>query len=474
MSKLQKTIKYNDLVESFSGIRGIFNQGITKELAYKYALNYCQLFKVKTVVIGTDSRKSAPVLKKAMIKAFNDYGVKKIIDLNIVPIQVCEYGIIKLKADGGIYITASHNEPEFNGWKILKKDGALLYPKQIDRLIHQVHISKDLKVSNKQVKTRIVKKQQQAINDYINLVLKQVGKKDLAKIKKANFNILTDPNGSSSVVILERLFKKLKVQSKIVNNKLGQFKRLIEPNEQSLKYLRNKIGKEKFTFACGFDCDADRVELVLTEGSKSVVSGQYVLALACDTYLNNTKNQTVVVNDCTSYLVKAIINKYKAKLKEVEVGEMNVVAEMEKQKSVIGGEGSNGGVIISPIKCRDGIMTMVLILKMLADRQQSLNEIIQSYPKYYSDRIKVICQPKQVIKIKKEIEKYFKNKGYKIKKTGDQSGGLKIMFNQNSYLWFRQSKTEAGTFRIISDGVSKKIVQDILKQGIKLFKKFNK
>ncbi|MDI6883472.1 MAG: hypothetical protein QMC93_03375 [Patescibacteria group bacterium] len=474
---------FQDLVESFSGIRGIYGQSITEELAQKYAQAYWGSFKkkIKILVIGGDPRNSTPLLKKAMLRAFQNCGVKKIIDVGVVPIQVCQHSILKFKAQGGVYITASHNPPKYNGWKFLKEDGALLYPEQAEKLIKIAHKTQEQKIATKKLKkARIINKNKEAIENYLNFILKKIGKKGLKSIRRAKFKILLDPNGGSAIPILEKLFKKLEIQTKIINDKLGKFSRPIEPNFESLVPLSKKVNQAKFDFGCGFDCDADRVEFVLpadsefTEEMGVVLSGQYVLALASEAYLKGKKNQIVVTNDCTSYLVKEIIKKYKARTKEVEVGEINVVKEMERQKSIIGGEGSNGGVIIPPIKCRDGIMTIVLILKMLADRKKSLAEILENYPRYFSDRTKLKCSSRQALKIKKKLEKYFKIKEYKIKKTAGSRGGLKILFDHNSFLWFRQSKTEPGTFRIIADGDNHKKVKKMLKKGIKLFNKFKR
>lgn len=393
---LNEQIKQS-LVESFSGVRGIYGQSINEELAYKYALTYCLLFKNKSsvLVIGGDTRISTPAIKKAIIRAFADFGIKKIIDIGINPLQVCEYAIFKFKASGGVYITASHNEGEYNGWKFLKEDGAILYKEQAEQLINGVHnIKENANIQKKKVKTKLFNGNKKSIEEYISFVLKTIGEEDIEKIKKANLKILVDPNGGSSIAILDKLFKKLGIQAKIINNKMGKFVRLIEPNAKSLAYLSKQIDTGSFEFGCGFDCDADRVEFILPSGSNfakemsQMVSGQYVLTLACDIFLKNTKNQVVVTNDCTSYLIRDIIKKYGAKIKEVEVGETNVVKEMEKQKSIIGGEGSSSGVIVPPVKCRDGIMAVVLILKIIVDRKKSLDAILESYPKYYSERIK--------------------------------------------------------------------------------------
>ncbi|MFH0739793.1 MAG: hypothetical protein V1819_02010 [bacterium] len=472
----------NDLIESFSGVRGIFGESITAKLIEQYVFCYCQLFKgkLKTVVVAGDTRISTIILKKAAIKAFGDCGVKKIIDVGAVPIQVSQYAILKFKASGGIYITASHNEPNYNGWKILKKDGALIYASQSEQLIGMVHQQKsiDIKKIKKIAKPLVAKKEKEAISNYAKYVLNRLGKKSVEEIKKARLQVLIDPNGGSSIKILKNIFALLGVKAKFINDQPGKFVRKIEPNKESLAYLDKYLQKDIFEFAAGFDCDADRVELVVAPQTAyshalgPVVSGNYILSLACDAMLFGTRGQVVVTNDVTAYLVRDVIKKYGAIMKEVEVGEMVIVEEMEKQKSIIGGEGSNGGVIIPPIKCRDGIMTLCLILKLIAQSKKRFIDILESYPRYYWSHNKLACLPEESLKIKKTLESHYRSIGYKIRKTGGLTGGLKALADNSNYIWFRQSKTEPGLFRCYIEGNDKQLVEKLTQEGLNLFKKY--
>lgn len=476
-------IKPSDLVESFSGIRGIYGSGITEELLDKYLLAYLKIFpnsREKFLIAG-DTRPSTESLRQSGIATLRKAGVKEIIDLGVVPIQVAEYAVFNMKAAGGVYISASHNEPEYNGFKFLREDGAVLYPEQADKFFALAHSVKQGEIQRVSLSVKVFQKQKEAIDNYIDFILKKIGPKALAEIKKAELNILIDPNGGSAIVVLEKLFNKLAVKAKIVNNQLGQFVRMIEPKAESLTPLAKELSNSKYQFASGFDCDADRVEFILPPLSDfaqkigtAVLSGQYVLALCCDAALKGAKNETVVVVDATSYLVRDVVKKHQSVIKEVEVGEINVVKEMECRKSVIGGEGSSSGVIVPPIKCRDGIMAIVLILKMLAEEKKSLVEVLNSYPQYYSGRTKLACRPDQAIGVRVKLEQYFRGKGYVILKTGDETGGLKALADANSYVWFRQSKTEPGVFRIHAEGDgSQKKVNALLQEGIAAFQRFS-
>ena len=72
------------------------------------------------------------------------------------------------------------------------------------------------------------------------------------------------------------------------------------------------------------------------------------------------------------------------KIKEVEVGESNVVHEMDNSKALVGGEGQAGGSITPPSKCRDGILALLQVLSIVAKQNKKLDGIIDALPKYYN------------------------------------------------------------------------------------------
>jgi phosphomannomutase len=356
-----------------------------------------------------------------------------------------------------------------------------LYPEQSDKLIAQVYSESKPQAAKNTAELEVINRHQEAIDEYIKYVVAKIGPESQRKIKQMGLKLLIDPNGGAALVVLSQLFSELGVEAEIINNQPGQFNRLIEPKAESLSYLSDRMASNDFAFAVGFDCDADRMEIVLSPSSAFAkkmgtpnVSGNYVLALACDAILRGTKGEVVPTNDVTSYLVRDVIKKYGAAIDEVEVGEINVVEAMEAKDSIIGGEGSCAGVIVFPIKCRDGLITMVLALKLIADEGKGLSEILNNYPEYFSDRTKVASSPERAVVIRGKIEEYFEAKNWLVKKTGDATGGLKAHLDENSYVWFRQSKTEPGVFRIYAEGDgSQKKVTDLLGEGVRAFNQFN-
>jgi len=94
--------------------------------------------------------------------------------------------------------------------------------------------------------------------------------------------------------------------------------------------------------------------------------------------------------------------------------------------------------------------------------------LIKTLPKYYNIKRNINIDPKKYEKIKENLKLYYIKKNYKIKESGASS--LKIFLNDNSFVWFRISKTEASLLRIIADSPKKSSSEAIIKEALSLIK----
>ncbi|MBI2655178.1 hypothetical protein HYX06_02020 [Candidatus Woesearchaeota archaeon] len=460
------------LVESFSGIRGIYGKDLTESAAVRYAHSYISFLRDKakknnvSIVIGMDTRPSGARLMDLIIGIAD----ANFIDVGILPTPAIEFAVRYFNADGGIIITASHNEPFWNGFKFLNSDGSILNEKDMSLVIRG---SKSLKDFHKIQDRKISEKNTEVLREYTNFLFEIIGKENIESIKSSRQKIVIDPNGGAGAVA-KKILERAGVEVIGTNMAYGEFNRKVEPSEDSLIYLKSLIDENKADFAAGFDCDADRVEILMQNGQ--FLSGNYILALAVDEVLSGLRNprgQAVVVNDATSNVVRGAAEKFGAKTKEVEVGETNVVEEMKKSKSIIGGEGSSGGAIIAPSKCRDGILTLLAVLSFVARKGHKLHKLVEELPKYHNLRKKIEFEPKKHDNIKNYLEDYYSKKGFEARKTGGIKGGLKIIAGKNSFIWFRASKTEPNVFRIIADSDKKEEAERLLEEAVKVFNRAN-
>lgn len=460
------------LLESFSGIRGVYDKDLTEAIAVKYAYSYYSFLRDKskkknpTIVVGMDTRPSGIKIADAIMGILDC----NLIDVGIMPTPAIEFAVRHFEADGGIIITASHNEPYWNGFKFLGNDGAVLNEKEMSLVIGKY---RNFQNFHKIQSRKIAEKNSEAIKGYSEFILNIIGKGNIAAIRDSSQKIVLDPNGGAGA-IAKNIIEQAGVKVIGVNMAYGEFNRTIEPTEDSMVYLKNSIDENNADFAVGFDCDADRIEVLLKKGR--LAFGNSILALVVDNILENSRNpksQTVVVSDATSNVVRSIAQKFGAKIKEVEVGEINVVEEMQKSKAIIGGEGSSGGVIMPPSKCRDGILTLLEVLSIIARKSEKLEDMIDDLPKYYTLRKKIaFSSPKQNM-TKNFIKNYYSKKGFETRETSGIKGGLKIIAGKNSFVWFRASKTEANVFRIISDSDDKEESEKLMKEAINVFNKAN-
>lgn len=460
------------LIESFSGVRGVFTKDLTKNVASDYALAFSwflqkKLGRVPKIVIGRDTRSSGAMVQSVIIRAISIYA--KITTLGIASTPATEFMTRSLKADGGIIITASHNEPEFNGIKFLQSSGAVLCAADMEKVIKAFHSKKH---PTSLVKSRPVTKS--SVTKYSKFILSYLTKKDIALIRKHKFSVVFDANGGSVLPYVNYISRALSLNYQIIGKTPGKFHRTIEPTEKSLAPLAKKLSKSKLAFA--FDCDADRAELVY--GGR-VLSGQYVLALVVQSELNRVRtssNFSVVINDATSQMIVKLAksSKHRVSVHEVEVGETNVVSKMEDlaikgAKNIVGGEGSSSGGIVPPSKCRDGLLSMVLILRLVVRSGKTLDELISVLPSFYTLR--------KNFKTAKSIDldaisSSLKKRGARVVRHGGKTGSVKGFFNGKleGFVWFRASKTEKGLFRVISDSKNKAVAEKLLSMGFTFLK----
>ncbi|MBD3249554.1 hypothetical protein GF336_05925 [Candidatus Woesearchaeota archaeon] len=471
------------LTESFSGIRGIFNKDLTKEVIENYALSYASFLKNKKpnplVILGMDTRPSSPIIKEYMKKIFLRQGID-VHDVGFNTTPSIQHGVRHYNADGGVIISASHNEPMWNGWKFLRETGSVLKPEEIKEVIEN---SKSPENPDSKTRGKSEDRGSELRNAYVDFIMEMIGEKGIIAIQDAKLKVVVDPNGGAAATVIRDILEKLNIRIVEKNMELGVFNRLVEPNEKSLAYLAYYVEDLDADIGAGWDCDGDRVELVIPNSSEfskkrgRMLSGHYILGLIVEAILSeyDGNNKYVVVNDATSDLIKDIAQKHDAETVEVEVGEINVVEKMEELNAPVGGEGSSSGGITPPSRCRDGILSLVQILHLMAKRKQRITEILEEFPEYYNERAAIECNPDIAVKIKEKLKEYWENQEHikEIRTTGDETGGLKIIRKPTKegpgWIWYRASKTEKGKFRIISDAKQREYADKLLGMGEKAF-----
>lgn len=121
------------LMKSVSGIRGIVGKSLIPEIVLRYSSAFGIFCNKGKVVVGRDTRTSGEMLEKVVFSGLMSVGCN-VINVGICPTPTISLMVEKLKSDGGIAITSSHNSAEWNALKFINKNGLFLNEKMWKRL----------------------------------------------------------------------------------------------------------------------------------------------------------------------------------------------------------------------------------------------------------------------------------------------------------------------------------------------------
>lgn len=452
----------SEIIASVSGVRGIIGDSLTPQNIIKFTSafsEYCRKNsggKKLRIAVGRDGRLFGDIIEQMVLSNLALSGFE-VINIGIAPTPTVQIATEDLKCAGGISITASHNPQIWNGLKFLNPDGTFLDENQVKEFLKTADEGKFSYADIKDLKP--------AKNDFIwpdrhiekVLKLKIINKE---KIKRKKFRVVVDAVNSSGSEIVPRLLEKLGCKViRLFCDGSGKFPHTPEPIPENLKLLSAAVRKHKADLGISVDPDADRLVLITDKGEP--FSEENTITTVTNFVLKNTKSKSrsVTVNLSTSRSVDDIALRNGAKVFRSPVGEINVVKEMQKNGSVIGGEGS-GGVIFPELHYgRDSIIGIALILNEFADSNKKISEYKNSLPQYFISKTK-LENVKYPEKILKNIEKKYRKDNDVIKIW--KNDGLKIDF-KNYWVHMRKSNTEP-IIRIITEAGSKAEAEELQKK----------
>lgn len=445
----------SSIIISVSGIRGILGESLTPQSIIKYTSafsEFCRKNKTNRIVIGRDGRQHGKAISDMVISCLNSCGFD-VIDIGIAPTPTVQIATEDTKSSGGIAVTASHNPQIWNGLKFLNPDGTFLDSKQIKKVIN-IADKEDFKYAG--IKNfGITISDKSWIDKHINRVL---GLKfiNLNRIKKRNYKIVVDAVNSSGSVIVPKLLKKLNCNIiELFCDSSGIFPHEPEPLPFNLNKLSLAVKRNKADFGIAVDPDSDRLVLITEKGLP--YGEEYTITTAVRNVLDSTgKNNPVCVNLSTTRAVDDIAKEYNAKVIRTPVGEINVVREMKKRGSIIGGEGS-GGVILPELHYgRDAIAGIVIILNEFSKYSISASEYKKTLPEYHIAKTKFKIKENPDILLSKIRNEYKNKKNCRI----TQTDGVKLDFKEH-WIHLRKSNTEP-IVRIITEARTEKKSKEIL------------
>ncbi|MDO8623404.1 MAG: phosphomannomutase/phosphoglucomutase [archaeon] len=353
-------------------IRGIYPNELNEETAYEIGRSFVKYTKAKSVAIGQDARISSPALFKALSKGITAEG-SNVYDLGQVPTECLYFSVGKYDVDAGIMITASHNPKEYNGFKMIKKDGNDIKWIRGEDLWSIVEAG-DFK--NNIAKGKI--EQKDIWQDYINHIISFI---NLEKIKP--FKVSVDASSGVGGLAVAKIGDKLPVKIFLLNYEPdGNF-----PNHSpnpllagSTDQIKIEIGKEGADFGFIFDGDADRIFLVDENGW--LVRADVTLLLLAKYLLQKNPSSTVAHNAICSKAVPEFIKKWGGKPIRTKVGFVNVRDGLLKNNGIMGGEPSGHYCFRDNYFMDSGMISFLILLQIISEQHKKVSELAQELSPY--------------------------------------------------------------------------------------------
>ena len=434
-----------------NGIRGLVNKDLTPEFATTIATFIGNFFKKRKILLGYDGRTSNTMIASAITAGLLSTGCD-VYDVGLVSTPCIQLAVKQHKMDGGIMITASHNPPEYNGIKVIAKDGVEI-PRSDELKIEKEFNQGTLKradwtgIGQRFQLRNTPHEYKEAVKNHINITT----------IKEKHYHIVTDSANGVSSLIVPQLLRELGCKVTTLNADIdGTFpSRPPEPRPENLQDLATTVQATGADFGVAFDGDADRSIFIDEKGR--IQWGDRTFALVEKDFLQENPGEKVVTPVSSSQVVKDIAEKHDGKLIWTKVGSTIVSHTMKKLKAKLGGE-ENGGVFYGPHQpVRDGAMTTALLLNIMAKSNKTLSELLDSLPLYQLEKDKTRCPHNQKMRVLKELTD-------DVKHLKPQTiDGLKLYFPDQSAILIRPSGTEP-IYRLYAEAKSKKRAVDLVRE----------
>ncbi len=345
------------------GIRGIANLDLTPEFALKVG-KAAGIYFNGDLIVSKDPRLSSDSLEGALISGILSTGVN-VYTTGILPTPALSL-LLKINGkSGGAMISASHNPIEYNGIKFFNKGGIKLSEEEeegIEKLIDsEIKLNRNFGKHIDFIEGKHI---------YISEIIRN------NKINLKGMRIALDLAFGATTVVAPLVFSSLNSNLTLYNEVPDGNRINVNCGSTNIDFLVEKKKERDFDIGFSYDGDGDRVIAVDEKGE--VVDGDMIIFILAK-YL---KLESIVITVMSNYGLKVLLNKYKINYYETPVGDRNVLYKMLEVNAPIGGEQSGHIIFLPQSKTGDGIITSLLLLKVMLNENKPLSELKKEFIKY--------------------------------------------------------------------------------------------
>jgi alpha-D-glucose phosphate-specific phosphoglucomutase len=438
------------------------------------------------LVIGYDNRFLSDRFAEEIAEEMNKCGISVFITTGATPTPVTAYAIKLHGAAGAVMLTASHNPPEYNGYKFIPEHAGPALPhvtKQIEENIKkQQAISVGVTEEAEGRYGHMVEEHHQPeycpcskiepFEEYIKHITELV---DLDIIRKAGLKIVVDPMYGAGIGYLDTLLAKAGVTVETMHNYRDPLfgGGMPEPTGESLGELKQRMQGVGANLGLALDGDADRFGIIDSNG-EYIAPNQFLPMLYYHMMEVKGVRGPAARTVATTHLLDRIAEKYGQTVEETPVGFKYIGQCLHEKGAIMGGEESGGMSIKGHIPEKDGILAGMLAAEMVAYHGKSLTalmeQVSEQFGRLYSRRLDLRTTAADKARVLAELKQFSPETINGQKVTGRITiDGTKLLLADGSWTLIRASGTEP-LFRIYAEASSPEQVSQIQQEVKQLLK----
>lgn len=417
------------------------------------------------IVIGHDCRFAGDLFVETAARVFVEEGIRVIVARDFVSTPMLSLATREYEASLGVIVTASHNPPEYNGYKLRGSYGGALTPDQVAEVEKLVPDQVPEAVDGKSIE-ELKADGKVEVADIEKLYSDRLKESfDIESIASSDMTLAYDAMFGAGQRVFDHIFPEMVCLHCEEN---PSFKGTPpEPIERNLREFAEYI-KDRMEIDCGLATDGDADRIGLFNGQGRFIDSHHIILLVLH-YLvahKGMKGKVVTAFSC-SEKIKRLCEHYGLKHETVKIGFKHIVDVMLKEDVLLGGEESGGIAIKGHIPERDGIWIGMVLWEYMAKTGRSLNELIREVYgivgefAFQRSDLHIKEEAKQRIIDECERGQYKKFGEFEVQRM-ESLDGFKFYFNDDEWLMIRPSGTEP-VLRTYAEATDKKRASDMLK-----------
>src|ERR1043165_7948292 len=332
-------------------------------------------FEKPSVVVGHDCRFAGELFAETTAKVLANAGIKVFLAKDFVSTPMVSLGAKTLGASLGVIITASHNPPSYNGYKLKGHFGGPLLPDDIQEIEDIIPTANTIDLEKLSIQD-LVKSGMIEYVDLETMYVKHVEKNfDMEAIRNTKMNFAYDAMFGAGQNVMRRLLPDITFLH--CDHNLGFEGQAPEPIHKNLQEFSTLIS-ESGDIDCGLATDGDADRIGLYNGKGEFVHSHHIILLLINYLVTQKKFTGKVVNAFSvTPRVKKMCEYYGLEYQVVQIGFKHIAGIMISEDVLLGGEESGGIAIKGHIPERDGIWMGLTIWEYMAVSGKSLQELIK-------------------------------------------------------------------------------------------------